>query len=214
MSLSEKYIQLEARLHELRTHLLPEQFSEIGIYTSQQLDMFKGYRLLVHAEFESYLEDISKETIFASIRKWKANKLPSITIVSFLAAYHSSWSVSDELHNEEIIKLAKGRTHPKESIQDTLTIASKQFNTKLSSNNGIKADNFKTLIFPTGIDIDELDPALLTELDNFGVARGDIAHNSSKKVTTEINPQDELSKVTFLLSCIKTLDEKLNALVQ
>ncbi|HBQ0382059.1 TPA: hypothetical protein L7I84_002563 [Klebsiella variicola] len=205
---SERFLTLQERLDELRRHLLPPEFSPIGEYDPVQLDMAKGYRLLTHAEFESYLEDVSKETVLFALREWKKNKKPSITIVSFLAAYHSCWAVGDEQNNQELISLSRARTNPKESLSEIMSVASKQFMDKISANNGIKAKNFKSLIFPTGIDIDELEPDMLPKLDSFGSKRGEIAHLSAK-VNQQINPKDEFDDVSFLLECFRDLDQKL-----
>jgi len=173
--------------------------------------MAKGYRLLTHAEFESYLEDVSTETVNYALRQWGESKTPSMTIVSFLAAYHSCWSVGDEENNQEIINLSQGRSHPKESLREVMNIASKQFMKKVKSNHGIKAKNFKLLMLPTGIDIDELEPEMLPKLDSFGSKRGEIAHTSGR-VNQQINPQDELEDVNFLLNCFRELDLKLAAI--
>ncbi|HBX5730756.1 hypothetical protein I4178_25570 [Klebsiella pneumoniae] len=205
---STRFITLQERLDELRRHLLPAEFSPIGEYDPVQLDMAKGYRLLTHAEFESYLEDISKDTVLYALQQWSRNKTPSKTIVSFLAAYHSCWSVGDEQSNQELIELSRGRTNPKDSLREIMNIASKQFMDRISSNHGIKAKNFKSLILPTGVDIDELEPQMLPKLDSFGSKRGEIAHLSAK-VNQQINPKDELDDVNFILTCFRELDEKL-----
>lgn len=208
MAESERFNTLQERLEELRKHLLPAEFSPIGEYDPLQLDMAKGYRLLTHAEFESYLEDISKATILYALQKWDGNKTPSMTIVSFLAAYHSCWSIGDDQSNQELIDLSRARANPKDSLKEIMNIASKQFISKISSNHGIKSKNFKSLILPTGVDIDELDPDMLPKLDSFGSKRGQIAHQSSK-VNQQINPKDELDDVNFLLKCFRELDLKL-----
>ncbi|HCR3183399.1 TPA: hypothetical protein ON424_001366 [Morganella morganii] len=210
MANSERFTTLQERLEELRNHLLPAEFSLIGEYDPVQLDMAKGYRLLTHAEFESYLEDVSADTVNYALRRWGENKTPSMTIVSFLAAYHSCWSVGDEQNNQELINLSQGRSNPKDSLSEIMSIASKQFMKKVKSNHGIKAKNFKLLMLPTGIDIDELQPEMLPKLDSFGSKRGEIAHTSGRgRVSQQINPKDELDDVNFLLDCFRILDTKL-----
>lgn len=211
MAESQRFIALQERLEELRVHLLPTYFSPTGEYNASQIDMAKGYRLLAHAEFESYLEDVSTDTVMHAVQKWKKNKVPSMTIVSFLAAYHSCWSIGDEQGNQELIDLARARTNPKDSLNEVIDIAMKQFLKKVSSNHGIKEKNFKLLILPTGIDIDELEPEILPKLDSFGAKRGEVAHNNSR-VIQQINPKDELDDVNFLRDAFKILDQKLNGI--
>lgn len=180
-------------------------------YSEQEQDLARGYRLLVHAEIEAYLEDISKETITNAIRLWKNSRSPSKQLISFISCYHSSWSAADNLANEEIIQIAKSRINAKESVDKVIDLAQKQFTTKLKNNHGIKEENLHLLIVPTGIDISELDATWVTNLDNFGGLRGAIAHNR-KRTTDSINPNDELTNVLQIVNGLKDLDEKIISL--
>ena len=208
MRLSKRFKELRSRLRELRLHLLPANFSPTGDYTDRQQDRARGYRLLVHAEIESYLEDVSRETVTQAIRDWKTSNKPSNIIVSFLAAYHSSWSVTEEIKNEELIQIAKSRKNAKESVVEVIDLAQRQFTQKLKDNHGIKDKNFKTLILPTGIDIGSLDQTWLTNIDSFGTKRGEVAHKA-KRTQGTINPKDEFESVQALLNGIEDLDKKI-----
>lgn len=208
MPTSDRFKEMRARLVELRKHMLPISFSPIGDYSDRQLDRARGYRLLVHAEIESYLEDISKDTVTNSIREWKSNGKPSTVLIAFLASYHSSWNVNDKINNEEIIRIAQSRKNIKDSVSEVIDLAQKQFIKKIKKNHGIKDNNFKMLILPTSIDIDKLDTTWLTNLDNFGIKRGEIAHKT-KKATSLINPKDEYTSVKGLLAGLETLDRQI-----
>lgn len=205
MPVSVRFKELSTRLLELRKHFLPTKFSPIGDYTDRQLDRARGYRLLVHAEIEAYLEDVAKEVVTNAIKKWKKDRKASSLLVAFLASYHSSWNVSDDISNHQIIQLANARVKVKDSVNEVIDIAQKQFIKIVKDNHGIKEKNFKSLILPTGIDIDELDNTWLTDLDSFGSLRGEIAHNT-KRATGQINPLDEYNKVLSLLAGLKELD--------
>jgi hypothetical protein len=211
MALSERFRELESRLSELRKNLLPAEFSPTGQYSDKEQDCARGYRLLAHAEIESYLEDISRETVTEAIRLWKKERKPSRTLISFLASYHSSWNVNDQISNEEIIQIAKSRINAKESIDKVIVLAQKQYLQRLKDNHGIKENNLFTLIVPAGVDVSELDSTWLTDLNNFGGLRGNVAHNS-KLATGEINPKDELSSINSLLLGLKQLDKKMGEL--
>ncbi|MBU2887457.1 hypothetical protein KO507_16950 [Gilvimarinus agarilyticus] len=208
MRLSNRFKELRGRLRELRLHLLPANFSPTGDYTDRQQDRARGYRLLVHAEIESYLEDVSRETVTQAIRDWKTSNKPSNIIVSFLAAYHSSWSVTEEIKNEELIQIAKSRKNAKDSVVEVIDLAQRQFTKKLKDNHGIKDKNFKTLILPTGIDIGSLDQTWLTNIDSFGTKRGEVAHKA-KRTQGTINPKDEFESVQALLNGLEDLDKKI-----
>lgn len=206
MGLSNRYKELRVRLRELRKYLLPAKFSPTGDYTDRQIDRARGYRLLVHAEIESFLEDISREAVTSAIREWKIHQRPSSIIISFLASYHSSWNVSEEMSNEEIIKIAKSRKNMKDSVSEIIDLAQRQFTQKLKDNHGIKDKNFKTLMLPIGIDIICLDQTWLTNLDGFGAKRGEVAHKA-KRTLEAINPKDEYDLVKQLLVGLELLDK-------
>lgn len=207
------YNDLQARLEELKNHMLPEEFSPTGEYDDQQLDLAKGYILLAHAEFESYLEEVSRDLVMSTVKKWKGNNIPSHTLLSFLCCYHSSWSHSDETANEEILKIAKNRVNVKDSTDEIIDVALKQYIQKIKDNHGIKEKNFKSLVIPTGLSLDDLDGALIVAMDSFGSARGEVAHLSKKRVKTLINPQDEFNKVNAILNGLCDFDLKIQKLL-
>ncbi|WP_290525924.1 HEPN domain-containing protein [Alcanivorax sp.] len=208
MPTSMRFKEMRARLNELRHHMLPAKFSPTGDYSDRQLDRTRGYRVLVHAEIESYLEDVAREAVTQAIQKWKSNKKPSTILLAFLAAYHSGWNSNDDRENEEIVRLAKARSRVKDSINEAIDIAQKQYITNVRDNHGVKEKNFKRLIIPLGIEIDELDGTWLTNLDNFGASRGETAHKT-KRATGQINPEDEYKTVQSLVKGLKELDEKI-----
>ncbi len=211
MSVSLRFKEMRARLSELRKNMLPSMFSLTGDYNERQLDRAIGYRLLVHAEIESYLEDVSRDVVTSAISQWKNNGKPSSILIALLASYHSSWHVSDEVSNEEIMKIAKSRKNIKDSVSEVIELAQTQYVTRLKNNHGIKDNNFKMLILPTGICIDDLDSTWLTNLDSFGAKRGEVAHKS-KMATEQINPQDEYNLVSGLLRGLEDLDRRMVAI--
>lgn len=211
MLLSARFKEMRSRLKELRKHMLPTNFSPTGSYSERQQDHARGYRLLAHAEIEAYLEDVSRATVTEAIRRWRNEGQPSKPLISFLASYHSSWSVGDNISNEEIIQIAKSRVNIKESVDKVINLAQTQFLQRIKDNHGIKENNFHVLIVPTGIDPSELDATWITNLNNFGSLRGAIAHNS-KRASDEINPQDELNAVESLVSGLEDLDRRINQL--
>ena len=100
--------------------------------------------------------------------------------------------------NEEIVRLAKARSRVKDSINEVIDIAQKQFISNVRGNHGVKEKNFKRLILPLGVEIDELDGTWLTNLDNFGASRGETAHKT-KRATGQIKPKK--MSIQTLKSC-------------
>ncbi len=205
MPCSDRYIELKSRVVELEKNLLPHFHSPTGDYTSRQLDKARGFRLLVHAEIESYLEDRVKGIVLKSAKDWKQNRQPSMVLVNLLSAYHSGWNVNDEVSNVEIVAMAKSRAKPKEKIEEVLRLAIKQFVDKVHDNHGIKDKNLKNLLFPVGVDFDDLESDWLAAIDSYGTMRGDIAHKT-KRATLQINPKDEQKIVTDLVLGLEILD--------
>lgn len=208
MQTSIRFKEMRTRLTELRHHMLPAKFSPTGDYSDRQLDRTRGYRVLVHAEIESYLEDVAREAVTQAIQEWKNKKKPSMILLAFLAAYHSAWNSNDEKENEEIVRLAKARSRVKDTINEAIDIAQRQYITNVRDNHGVKEMNFKRLIIPLGIEINDLDGTWLTNLDNFGTRRGETAHKA-KRATGMVNPEDEYRIVQNLVKGLKELDEKI-----
>lgn len=206
MANSQRFKDLNKRLRELRDHLLPSTFSKTGTYTDRQIDRARGYRLLVHAEFEAFFEDSCRELIVKKISEWKRNNKPSNLVIALLACYHSGWGVDNSADGIDIVNAAKGRIKVKDAAKESIDMALTQYIQKLKDNNGIKEKNFKTMVLPTGVEMDELDQTWLTNLDQFGKLRGDVAHQS-KKTQGQLDPQDEYKSVQGLLKGIKKLDE-------
>ena len=199
---------MRSRLRELRRNMLPMKFSPTGNYSERQQDHARGYRLLAHAEIESYLEDISRATVTEAIRNWKNEGKLTKQLLSFMASYHSSWTTGDVKTNEEIIQIAKSRVNIRESVEKVIDLAHRQFLQRVKDNHGIKENNFYMLIVPTGVNPAELDATWITNLDNFGSLRGDVAHKA-KFATGQINPKDELATVTALIAGLEELDRRL-----
>ncbi len=208
MALSKRFRELKTRLSELRRHLLPDKFSATGDYTDRQMDRARGYRLLAHAEIEAYLEDVSRETVTNAIREWKHSGIPTKPLIAFLAAYHSSWSINDQISNEQIIQIARSRVNIKDSIDKVIDLAQNQFMQRVKENHGVKESNFFVLILPTGVDPSDLDATWIANLDNFGSKRGEVAHKS-KKATNTINPKDEFELIGKIVEGLKDLDQRL-----
>ena len=85
MNKSEKYKILVKELYVLRCHLLPEMFDPTGNYTPEILTRASMFRVLAHAEIESYIEERSWETAIAAVNSWQKKKKASRTLLGLLA---------------------------------------------------------------------------------------------------------------------------------
>ena len=85
MSKSAKYTSLVKELYVLRSHLLPEKFDPTGTYPPEILTRATMFRVLAHAEIESYVEERSWETAMAAVNSWQQKKKTSRTLLGLLA---------------------------------------------------------------------------------------------------------------------------------
>ena len=200
---------LKERLASLRTNLLPVRFSATGDYNARQLDKARGYKLLVHAEIEYYLEQLAVVAVRSAMEKWDNVREPSITLISLLACYHSGWDEFDDQRQKAIIERAKYRAKVK-LADNIIKESQQQFMKLIAENHGIKAKNIEVMFSPTGIDFSALDPSWLSLMDSFGTARGAMAHRShTDSVVKEINPEDESNDVNNIILGLENLDKLL-----
>ena len=158
------------------------------------------------------MEDMARAAVRKQITEWKRSRSSNNLLLAFLACYHSGWVEYDGTNQAKLIELAKFRKQITEKVEDIIDLAQQQFIHRLQENHGVREKNLRTLILPTGIDLDSLDQTWITDLDDFGKKRGDLAH-LSKSTTGAINPQDELNRIKALLRGLKALDEKLQPMV-
>jgi hypothetical protein len=65
-----------------------------------------------------------------------------------------------------------------------------------------------------GVEAIKLDPALIADMDDFGIKRGEAAHSGVLgQVTKGVNPRDEFEQVRRIVEGLKELDRELDALL-
>lgn len=215
MAQSSRFRKLERRLKELSRHLLPKSFSPTGNYSARQLDMAMAYRLLCHAEIEHYIEDAARSVVLAKVIAAKAGKA-TLTSLTLLAYYKLGW---DGLLPEENEKISPQKCDAKNPFSQPLgnlldDAAQEYLGRIVSKNHGIRTENLKRLLKPTGIDFESLDQTWLTTIDEFGKQRGSTAHTSAVSVKHSIDPKDEYDRIELLLKGLGELDEALNKLIK
>ena len=98
--------QLDRRIGKLRVHLLPFHFSPTGTYSADELDKARAYRLLVHAEIESYLEDSARRIANESLKQWTTTQKARPVILSLLTFHSNLKSASQQDLKDEDAGLA------------------------------------------------------------------------------------------------------------
>jgi len=197
---SSNYKHLEARLVQLRRHLLPflpdPPVSKIS-YSAQELDSTRAYIVLAHAEIEAFCENVvlekahSTKTVFDVTGQVR----PALRrmVAYYVAKNQRSWS--------HVLA-------PSHGVVDS---ALQSYQSAIRDNHGIKQRNLEKLLFPIGIPDTRLSTTWLAQMNSFGSNRGIWAHKSARA----LNPPDPLSElvtVNQLLQGLLNLDRILSRL--
>jgi hypothetical protein len=201
---SARFKELKKRLRELRNHMLPAKFSPTGDYSNRQLDRARGYRLLVHAEIEAFIEDVTFEAATKGVSDWSHGKGVSDCLFCLIVNYHHGFKV--EGIDDDSPFPATSRPKPKDEMKEVVDVAIKQYRKIQDDNHGVREENLLRLILPIGVRKDDLDALWITNLNEFGKRRGDVAHKAVK-AQQQIDPRNEFQGVEDLLVGLKRLDE-------
>ncbi|GAB5459182.1 MAG: hypothetical protein Hens3KO_22120 [Henriciella sp.] len=128
----------------------------------------QSFILLVHAAFESYLEQTALNAIIRATDKFKNNGEITKTLVALLVS-----NSFDELSEKSKSRIREDVTR---SFEVAIESAKKRFSHTIRNNNGIKADDQRSILLPAGIDPEFVEPTVFHALNTFGGSRGAIAH--------------------------------------
>jgi hypothetical protein len=196
MSKSRRFRALEKRLGMLGSSFLPKKFSPTGVYTDSQYDLARAYILLAHAEIESYLEDRALEIALKAKSSWKnSNRYSEVTrrLFRFQHRRDKPWK-------------------PFDKAPDRIEAVFSSFVGWVGRNHGIKEANVCNLLFPIGIEYEQLNQTWLMQIESFGETRGRVAHSSSIKAQQPPDPRAEFEKVREIRKGLRRLDGKITRL--
>lgn len=161
-----RYRALKSRLKELEKHYIKSFYEKDPFdWTPRQHDLARGYRVLCHAEIESYLEEMAKDLLTYSVNEWRRDEKVTITMTSLMTYFY--------------------RPEKTDKLSTMFNKAANDFKKQvIEGNHGIKTENLKKLFRPLGIDIEELDTAWKSTLDTYGSRRGETAHTSARAQQT------------------------------
>ncbi len=211
MEHSARYVQLSARLKTLEVALLPP-LNPTGEYSDFDRIGTAAYRVLVHAEIESYLEDRALEIAHHAHRAWKLGVVtrPLLALLAFSG--HEMALPPRTLSPPQPTQAKTWSDHIE--VDNKVQCALTTYNHEVRVNNhGIREANLLRLLLPIGISPAKLDPMLLVQLDSYGAKRGEVAHSSLTSVKQALDPQTEVSDVQQLLAEIDKLDDELSNLM-
>lgn len=198
---SARYRLLSRRTGELRNFLLPKHFDPTGSYSPRVHERARAFRLLVHAEFEAFIEDRVADIVNARFDDWNRTRKTTRCLVS-LVAYHEGTTTRNEPTS---LLLPPQKESPRidkriESARNWLVAYAK------SQNHGVKEENLLKLLMPLGLEAHEFDLTWLATITSWATGRGAYAHQSGTKIKTLADPQDELKTAQLLLKGFKKVD--------
>lgn len=206
---STRFDQLVEQLEWLRRHLLPYKFDPTGSYhfADKVIIRASAYRLLCHAEFESYVESRAIEIAQRALDRWKSENRHSAPLSSLIA-------FSD-------VRLPKPPDYvekrPKDQKDwDDLVAPQKRIERIVAAylefvendNHGIREKNLTKLLIPIGVDLRKMKATDLATIDDFGRKRGNTAHTSaSAYVKSGVDPKTEFDRVDAVLKSFRKIDD-------
>jgi hypothetical protein len=148
-SKSQRFITLEQELTNLRENFLPCQFNLTGDYSEGEIALAVAYRVLAHAEIESYLEDRVLEIATNALQMWNAQKKTKLTLVSLFAF---SGLTLDKPPDSLTPRQQSQNLDDKVKFDNKLGKVFNSFRTAVKDNHGIREKNILLLLLPIGID--------------------------------------------------------------
>jgi hypothetical protein len=213
MSKSQRFRILTREINRLKKQLIPKH-NLTGLYSDRQLTRTIAYRVLAHAEIESYLEDRAWEVVQNAKNMWDNKGKINLTLICLLGF---SGLTMDE-PPETLSPKKANKTVPDEKIKISkkIDLALANFKRVINENHGLKEKNILALLLPIGIDIKDLDTSWLATMNTFGENRGEVAHKSATfySIIQPINPVDEVNMVKQIIQDLLKIDELMNQLMK
>ncbi|MTJ08822.1 HEPN domain-containing protein [Anabaena sp. UHCC 0204] len=213
MPKSNRFRILNQELSRLKKQLIPKP-SFTGLYSDRQLTRTVAYRVLAHAEIESYLEDRAWEVVQNAKNIWDNTGKINLTLICLLGFSGLTMDAPPETLSPK-----KGNKTVKDEqikIQKKIDLALANFKRIINENHGLKEKNLLALLLPIGLDIKDLDTSWLVTMNTFGENRGEVAHKSASfySIIQPINPVDEVNMVKQIIQDLLKIDELMNLLMK
>lgn len=188
-TLTERFEELKVRLDCLK-ETFQVVSDENGDINRTDADKIKALRLLVHAELESYIEELAKKIFDEGVTKWQEEKIGTFQICSLFI-----WHAAIETKEDSNTKAHQIFHKYRENV--------------LRNNNGIKEENLKKLFNPLGYKIESFSAEFLANLDTYGAERGQVAHSSASAIQTQLDYQTEVDKINDLVNGLEEFQSNL-----
>ncbi|WHM32763.1 hypothetical protein OH540_23030 [Streptomyces sp. BPPL-273] len=190
---------------ELRTHLLPREFEPTGFYAPRIYERTRAFRVLTHAEFESFIEDRAIEVANAAFKRWKANGVMSTCLLALVTHAETSHpipgSIADLNHKKKFPDLSTRVENAKNDLNRYVR----------TQNHGIKEKNLLRILMSVGVQEGEIDSTWVGVTDAWATSRGEAAHKGAK-MQVRPDPQHELKTVRQIREGFRAVDAVMSRL--
>jgi hypothetical protein len=176
---SKQYQALEQELRKLRRFMLPRQFDPTGVYSDVVYTRALAYRILAHAEFESYFEDRVREVYLGAIHAWQ-NRGKMSKVIAAMLAFSGQMMEGPPDSRTPPQPSQKAGWDDKLKLANKVTKAGNALNRILTNNHGVREPNLLKMLLPVGIEDAAIDTTWLATIDSFGKDRGSAAHISER----------------------------------
>jgi hypothetical protein len=199
---SPEYEALRSRIAELAKRFVDFDIPYDRDPTPHELDMIASFKLLAHAEFETFIESRILDTIQQGLAAWKNQKKVTRALFGLLLRWYPYFEQDQNQY---------AFPQPMTTITDLLERLSRIAEREINDNNGIKKEAFSRLCYSVGILSDDISPLLLAALESYGKHRGDIAHNPVGKVRTLNDPRVEANDASQIVIFLDQFDQHLTS---
>jgi len=174
-----------------------------------------SFRVLAHAEIETYFEERAIEIGKTAWSSWKTTRHSSCVILHLLGYSGLTSSIPPGSLQAPPNKNGRKWSDEETSIKDRLERSVTKYIYEVSHNNhGIREKNVLSIVLPLGFDVAKCDQLTLTTLDQFGSERGAAAHSSALGAVTQlVDPQNEFTKVRSIVDELIPFDAEFDRLL-
>jgi hypothetical protein len=172
------HVPRRARRLRIRLNSLAQGLRVSGVPSTQdEVDRIHSYRLLAHAEIQTYLEDIAEHILDVSL-----DVLVTRGGVTHAAHHLLVFDAVLKLGDKRVASAATYPLFSRASASNVrvtdLERATKSHRSKLLLNSGLKSSNIRRVLSPLGYRDSWFPGGFLDQMDAFGSSRGDVAHGS------------------------------------
>lgn len=203
-------------MRELRRLLLPSKFDPTGTYKDPLRVTTRtfSFRVLAHAEVETYLEDRALEVATTALDAWETNRF--VSVATFHLIGFSGRPVERPPETLFATEQNKIKDWPsKTSIDDRFSKCVSDFHKRVKlENHGVKEKNIMEMFVPIGFDMSKCDTLFLQTMSTFGESRGAVAHTSGKShVQKAADPKDEYDVLLNIIKALVPIDREFDRLL-